>query len=118
VALAKSKAWFLNHRALAGASAFTLLLGAFVADGRMQPGRAAVALCFCWMLALHSEDINDHKAEAVEAFERLAQAGIDERKGERAAAARELLAAGQVAETIVREVQTERVTQVKAAGVE
>ena len=66
------------------------------------------------MLALHSEDVNDHKQEVLAVFDEMTKAGIDWRNGRKGECVDDLDIAGRTAIQLAREVQAEKAE--KAAG--
>ena len=98
------KAWLQKNRTLITAGACTAVLFGAVFLHYLQPGRCVVALVFCWVLASHSQDINDHKVEVLTALESTAKAGIEFRSGHMDACAQDAEIAAKAAAAVVKEI--------------
>lgn len=96
--------WLRNNRALCGAILVTVLMAVLIFCGKMQAGRAAIALSFCWVLALHSMDMNDHKEEVLRTSLEIAEAGQAFRAGKEEECVQDLQAAAGGVKEIVADV--------------
>ena len=85
---------WIRYRTIGGAILATVVLGGLVYAGRLQSTRALVPLVFAWMFALHSMDYRDAtERHATAVLQALAHAGIEERRGHRTEALRDVATA-------------------------